>query len=337
MNIVDIVSHPAFIWSMIGIFVILPFAWFFVKIVTSLFVFRNTLTRRSKKKWARRVPKKIHTDSQKMYAAGIAWSQENAEHKKDVHIEHDGLNLYGEYFDFGYDRCVMILSGRTESSTYCYYFAAPYAKNGFNVLVIDHRAHGLSDGNINTVGFEESGDNVEWLKLLQNEFGIKSVIIHGICIGSAGGLYTILRENCPDIVDGIVAEGMYANFFESLKNHVIQYRLSTFFVLDMVNVWMNKFTGHSLKVGPLDVIDQLDKPFLMLHGKEDKYSLAELAVQIHEKAGSKLKRLVWFEKGRHSFLRITDTEKYDSSIEQFIADVYAEKEAASEITKAIAD
>lgn len=337
MNIIDIITHPAFIWSIVGIFVFFPMAWFFVKIVTSLFVFRNTLTRRSKKKWARRVPKKISTDSQKMYAAGIAWSKENAEYKKDVHIEHDGLNLYGEYYDFGYDRCVMILSGRTESSTYCYYFAPPYAKNGFNVLVIDHRAHGLSDGNINTVGFEESGDNVEWLKLLQNEFGIKSVIIHGICIGSAGGLYTIFRSNCPDIIDGIVAEGMYANFFESLKNHVIQYRLSTFFVLDMVNVWMMKITGHSLKVGPIDIIHKLDKPFLMLHSKEDKYSLADLAEQIYEKAGSKHKRIVWFEKGKHSYLRITDTAKYDSSIEQFISEIYAAKEAELEHFEAASD
>ena len=105
----------------------------------------------------------------------------------------------------------------------------------------------------------------------------------------------------------------------------------------MVNVWMKKYTGHSLKYGPIDVVDKLDKPFLMLHSKEDLYSSPELAVKVHERAGSKHKKLIWFDHGKHSFLRITDTEKYDRSIAEFVAEVYANKESEASEKVAASD
>ena len=58
-----------------------------------------------------------------MYRLGSEWAEKNAEYKNEVHIVNNGLNLYGEYYDLGYERAVMVLSGRTESLRYGYYFA----------------------------------------------------------------------------------------------------------------------------------------------------------------------------------------------------------------------
>ena len=59
----------------------------------------------------------------------------------------------------------------------------------------------------------------------------------------------------------------------------------------------------------------------MLHSKEDIYSTPEFAQKLYDKSGSTNKRLVWFEHGRHSMLRITDTELYDASITKFLKDI----------------
>ena len=59
----------------------------------------------------------------------------------------------------------------------------------------------------------------------------------------------------------------------------------------------------------------------MLQIKEDLYSTTENAVKLYEKAGSQKKELVWFEHGKHSMLRITDTERYDSSIAKFLEEI----------------
>ena len=330
MIIIDIITHPAFIWSVAGLVISGLAFWLLSYIIASYCIYTQTLQKKDKTQWTRDIPEDINEDSKKMYTTGIAWSRENAEFKKDVHIVNKGLNLYGEYYDLGYDKCAVILSGRTECLTYGYYFAIPYAKNGCNILVVDPRAHGLSEGEFNTVGFEESGDAIAWVNYIRDTFGINSFVFHGICIGAAGGMLALTSGNCPDCVDGIVTEGMFPRFSESVKNHMKERKKPTFIVLDMVNGWMKHYTGHSMKIGPLNVIDKLDKPLLMLHSKEDTYSTPEYAQKLFDKAGCADKKLVWFEHGRHSYLRITDTERYDSSVAQFLSELYKDKELATQ-------
>ena len=85
-------------------------------------LFRLHLRRKNKSTWSR----ECSGDEpllRKMYDDGVRWANERREFRKDVHIINDGLNLYGEYFDFGFDRAVIIVPGRTEGLRYSYYFA----------------------------------------------------------------------------------------------------------------------------------------------------------------------------------------------------------------------
>ena len=92
-----------------------------------------------------------------------------------LQIENDGLQLFVEYFDFGADRCVIILPGRCESLIYSYYFASPYEEAGFNVLVVDTRCHGKSEGTYNTIGVKESQDILKWAKVIHEQFGNQEI------------------------------------------------------------------------------------------------------------------------------------------------------------------
>lgn len=314
----SIITHPAFIWTAVGIVASLFILWVVSLFVASYFVYTITLRRDSKDKWSREMPTDLPEDSLMMYKLGLAWGEEHRGKMTEVHTVNDGLNLYGEYYDFGSDRCAVILSGRTETLKYGYFFAIPYSRCGCNVLVLDPRAHGKSDGTYNTVGFEESKDTVAWLRYMTDTFGIRSFVLHGICIGSAAGILALTKENAPDTVEGIVAEGMFVNFGESVKNHMKERKKSTFIAFDLTDMWMKRYTGHSMKIGPIDYIDSLRVPLLMLHSKEDLYSTPENAEKLYEKAGSDEKRLVWFDHGRHSMLRITDTERYDNAIKEFL-------------------
>ena len=313
-----IITHPIFLW-VIGINLALGLLlWITTYIVASYCVYTSTLRKDNKAKWGRELPEVLEPEAKRMYEIGAEWSKKNAKFKHDVHIVNNGLNLYGEYYDFGYERCAMILSGRTESLVYGYYFAIPYSECNCNILVVDPRAHGLSDGEFNTVGFEESKDAIAWVNFLVKEYGVKSVIFHGICIGAAGGMLALTSGNCPDCVEAIVTEGMFPNFSESVKNHLIERKKPVFLMLGLVDMWKKHYTGHSMKFGPINVIEKLDRPLLMLHSKEDAYSTPENAQKLYDLAGSKSKELVWFEHGRHSMLRITDTERYDRSIKDFV-------------------
>lgn len=319
ITLLSAVNIYALIGGIVGGLIVLAIAfWPFAYLIASKHVYLNNLKRGSKDNWSRGHASSPDSNIQAMYAEGMKWHEENVSHKTDVHIINNGLNLYGEYYDLGNDKCVLIMSGRTESLEYGYYFAIPYAKLGYNVLVVDPRAHGLSDGEYNTIGYEESKDALAWAAHIHDTFGIESILLHGICIGSAGALFALTSEDCPDYLVGMVAEGMFANFGESMKEHLIEKKKPVFMLNDMIDFWMKHYTGHSMKYGPINVIDKLNKPLLMLHSKEDLYSTPKLAQKLYDKAPHEFTELVWFDHGRHSMLRITDTAKYDDAIAQFV-------------------
>lgn len=303
--------------NVLGAIALLIVAHLLVTLISATITFITTLVRRNKKKWDRNLHFKKEPQIT-MDAIGIDWMKENTKYKEEVHVVNGKINLYGEYFDFGNDKCAMILSGRTESLRYGYYFAKPYAEAGYNILVMDPRAHGKSDGVFNTLGREESKDDLQWIKFLVKEKGIKKIVLHGICIGAAGGMYTITNPECPKEVAGIVTEGMFANFYVSMRNHLIEFRTLIFPVMQTINLLHRICTGYTMRKGPIDVIHTLDRPILMLQSKEDLYSTPDFAEKLYEKCGSKDKQIVWFPKGGHSLLRFTDTPKYDSSIKAFL-------------------
>ena len=112
----------------------------------ALRVYKQQLVRTSDKIWGRFCSAPENEEQLAMWNEGIAWGKENAKFMTEVKITNDGFDLYGEYYDFGGESCVIILPGRCESLMYSYYFALPYQKAGYNVLVIDTRCHGKSDG-----------------------------------------------------------------------------------------------------------------------------------------------------------------------------------------------
>lgn len=286
-------------------------------VVASFCIYSATLTRKTKDKWGRQVS--IVTErTLRMDDIGIEWQRKHNKYKSDVHIIRNGINLYGEYYDMGYDRAVIVLSGRTESLRYAYYFAKPYTDAGFNVLAVDSRCHGLSDGRYITVGFEESKDALAWSRLLTEDYGVKAILYHGICIGAAGGMLAITSPDCPETVKGLIAEGMFPRFRESMRNNLIERKRLMFPVLQLVMLHFRAHTGYTMRKGPADHIIKMDKPLLMIHSKKDKYSTYDNAVRMFESCPSKHKTLVSYEEGDHSMLRITDTEKYDSAIKNFI-------------------
>ena len=297
-------------------------------LIVSHILYTMHLKRTKPEKWTRGCSCN-EPDQMKMYDEGLEWSKKNAQYKKDLHIVNEGLNLYAEYYDFGYDKALIFIAGRTEGLGYGYYFSKPYPEMGFNVLTIDPRAHGESDGKYNTLGYEEHKDLIAWAKLLHDEYSIKKIVLHGICIGSSCALMALVSDNCPDYIDGMIAEGMYPNFSESFKNHMIELEKPIFPALQMVNMWMRIYTGHSMRKGNIDIIHRLEKPILMLHSKEDIYSTPENAQKLYDKVPHENKELVWFEHGAHSKLRITDTERYDSAVKAFLSKYFIENEVGS--------
>ena len=284
-------------------------------------VYLGQLVRTSSDKWGRVCSATDNEEQVAMWEAGLAWAKPHKDRCREVSIVNDGLNLYGEYFDFGHDRCVIILPGRCECLIYSYYFAAPYEKAGCNVLVIDSRCHGKSDGTHSTAGIKESGDVAAWARFAQNELGCREIWIHGICIGTAAGIGAMNRTDCPESVKGLVTEGCFVSLRETFKRHMIADKRPLFPVLDLVMLRLNLATGINIyRNTPLRAMKKLDAGYrvLFLYGKQDIFSIPEKSQVLFNACSAGDKKLVWFDKGGHSHLRINNTEQYDEAIVEFL-------------------
>lgn len=283
-------------------------------------VYREQLVRTDPEKWGRCCSAPENEEQQQMWDAGVAWMEQHRQRITQVQIENDGLRLYGEYFDFGADRCVMILPGRCESLMYSYYFAPPYEQAGFNILVVDTRCHGKSDGIYNTVGVKESRDVLKWAEYACETFGNREVWFHGICIGTAAGLFAMTAKDSPDYLKGLVTEGCFVSFRETFKRHMMEQKRPLFPVLDLCMLLINRYAGIQVYTQtPLAAMKKLKKSHqaLFLYGTKDVFSIPEKTKQLFAACTAGRKELVWFDRGGHSHLRINNREAYDRAIIDF--------------------
>lgn len=282
-------------------------------------VYNDMLVRTTPDKWGRRCSAPENEEHLEMWNRGCAWADEHKDCMQEVTVTNDGLKLCGEYYDFGFDRSVIIIPGRSESLMYSYYFAIPYYKAGCNILVIDIRSHGNSEGKYNYVCNGEDGDILCWAKLLHDRFGCENVILHGICIGAGTCVLLAARDDCPDYIKAIISEGGYISFPETFRRHMNQIHKPVFPVMPMVMHELKKHTGTNVyKSRPIDFIDRVRVPYLFLCGKKDLSSLPECSQMLYDRCGSKDKSIIWFEEGAHSHLRIADEDAYDRAVSEFI-------------------
>ena len=308
------------LWIVLAL-VVLGFLFFFLPFyIIADKQMKLLFTRTSPEKWNRTVNFPDDPEYVSMVRGGEAWADEHKDVMTDVSITNDGLRLCGQYYDFGHDKAVILIPGRTEGCTYSCYFAEPYRKAGYNVLAIDNRSHGHSEGRYNNLGLKEYRDILAWGKMLNEKYGIKSIVCHGVCIGSATALYAFTTDGCPDYFTAIVADGMFTTFRESFKEHMVQDKrpifpfINIFFMIYRCRTGVNPGTN-----GPVFCIDRMTRPILFLHSREDVFSLPEKTKALYEKCPSSHKKIVFFDKGRHSFVRINNTQKYDQSVTDFLA------------------
>ena len=283
-------------------------------------IYKKLLVRETPDKWSREAPLPDDDEYKSMFAIGREWFEKYKDCRREVSVESDGLHLAGEFFDFGSNRAAIIIAGRTETLLYSYYFAEPFRAAGCSVLVIDNRAHGLSDGKRAALGFREYRDILAWASMLHDDFGVKHITLHGICIGASTAMFVLTAKDCPDYVDSLTVEGMYQTFYISFMNHM-KYEQSDkprypFGIEVMFWAWV--LTGaRPATDGPIKRIGKLTKPILMLHSREDLFSKPDKAQELYDKCFAP-KKLVWFDHGAHSRVRINNTEAYDEAIVEFV-------------------
>ena len=289
--------------------------------IVAYIVYSKTLMRGKSGSWGREHCSEPGCKAlETMWVRGLEWQKKNVSFTKELTIKSkDGLKLVGEWFDYGFDKTVIILPGRRETLVYSYYYANPYKEAGVNVLVIDQRAHGLSEGKYSTGGIKEAEDVSLWMKYMHDELGQNEIYIHGICVGTCCTSILVAKYK-TDYLKAIILDSMFITYKEIYKNHYLESGHKLFPVYYQIWMWFNFFTKCNIEDSrPDKYMAKIDLPVLFMWGTKDVYCLPEKSKILYDLCASKNKEIHWFEGAEHSRVRLFDENRYDALIKDFLA------------------
>lgn len=257
-----------------------------------------------------------------MFNQGMAWREEHLKYKKDVEVYSEGIKLVGEYFDFGFKKAIILMPGRTETCYYACYYAPTFKAAGCNVLTIDPRAHGLSEGKILTLGKLEGLDLLRWSELLHDNFGVESIVLYGLCGGGTASCVALLNDACPSYIRGFISDGMFYSFFNVYRRHIIDEKHPVYPVIwEVLGKIKHRNGVNPYKTTPKNLIDKVKVPTLFLTGELDKFAVSSEAYKLYDLCGASRKEIHLIKNARHSHLRYDNLVEYEKCVIPFLKSI----------------
>lgn len=258
------------------------------------------------------------------YAEGIYWVRDFKE-KEEVTIKsHDGLKLFGYYLKNPESNGKVMIMCHGYRSFPWFDFSASAKEcyeRGFDLLFINERTHGKSEGKYITFGIKEKYDLLRWIDYVSERHNGKAqIILSGVSMGSSVIMYA-LGENLPDCVKGAVCDCG----FDSPKS-VIGFALIQVFKSRTVAKFVSNFVSFASFVilgrflGSENTSKSLPKcniPVMMAHGKVDDVVPYEMSVKNFEYIKSE-KIFVSSEDAPHGQVYFFETEKYLESFDKLL-------------------
>ena len=233
----------------------------------------------------------------------------------------DGYKLKGYFIEKDKDckKVMIIIHGYTANHFVSLQFVDMFLKDDFNVLLIDARSHGSSEGVYASYGFYERDDLDLWVDLIRSKIGSDGKI--GL-MGQSMGASTVLMYGGAheDKIDFIIEDCGFSNGKEILKyqlKKVAHLPCKPFYYF--INRRLRRKCLFSLDdVSPIDDIKDKEIPVLFIHGTEDgtvPFSMGEEMFKI--KKGNK--NIFYKVEGAvHVGCYPKDKEKYKEAVYNFI-------------------
>jgi fermentation-respiration switch protein FrsA (DUF1100 family) len=220
------------------------------------------------------------------------------------------------------DKTLIFLHGFTESRLAGLSYLNIYLNAGYNLLLVDSRAHGESGGESVTWGVYEKYDVDQWVDWLRNRYPAGTIGMHGISMGAATALLHAGLNESNKRVAFYIADSSYADF-ESLLVDQMNQRLHLpgnippQVLLPYANAMAylrSRFTFGD--ASPIRVVQQVTTPVLYIHGEADRLVPASMSQQLFS-ATKGQRQIQLFPRADHVSSIFTDRSRYRTVVQGF--------------------
>ncbi len=246
---------------------------------------------------------------------------------EEVYIKSfDGLRLFGRYYETAKGAPVQMLFHGYRSNAIRDFSGGLqfYMGLGFNVLLVDQRAHGQSEGKAIAFGVLERYDCLEWVRYIEKRCGDVPIIITGLSMGAA----TVLMASdlkLPKNVVGILADCGYSSPKDIICKVLggLPYPTKpTYFFVRLGGIIYGKFDIE--KSSAQMSLKSTDIPVLFVHGEDDRFVPCEMSRQNKSVCKSNC-RLLTIKDAGHGISYLIDKDSYCDAVKEFFKRVKAIK------------
>ena len=256
------------------------------------------------------------------YEAGKAWCM--SQPMEDLYItSHDGLRLHAYYLRTEHPERIVILSHGYRGSGFGDFAntAKFLHESGCDLLFIDQRCCGKSEGGYITFGAKEQMDILDWVDLTgrRNSRGLP-VYLYGMSMGAAAVLMAS-GHRLPEFVKGLVCDCGFTSMKQQLRDIAGGWFHIRFIELLLWRVDLFCRLFAHFKMSDADTAKALasnDIPVLFFHGSKDTFVDPHNSVRNHDICRAK-KELVIIDGARHLCSPYVNEKLYRDKLISFLS------------------
>jgi len=246
------------------------------------------------------------------------WIKENSE---DVYItskNNGNLKLHGYESKNESNIWTIVIHGYMSEGLDMGGISRNFYDRGYNVLTLDLRGLGKSEGDYIGMGWHDRLDVLDWINYIIEKDSNCKIILYGISMGAATVMMTT-GENLPGNVKLAIEDCGYTSVWDEFKCQLKNiFKLPSFPVLNAANTVCSLKAKYDFKEA--SSINQLKKsktPTLFIHGSEDKFVPFSMLDEVYNVASCKKEKLV-IEGAKHGKAGVENPKLYWETIDNFI-------------------
>jgi fermentation-respiration switch protein FrsA (DUF1100 family) len=190
---------------------------------------------------------------------------------------------------------------------------------GHNVLIVDHRASGTSDGHVISFGINEKKDCLRWLDFALEHYGKdRKIMLTGISMGAAT---VMMAGGCdlPENVVYILADCGYSSPREIIRKVIRDMKLPMMLYpfIRLGAILFGRFDPE--ECSPIEAVTRCRVPLILIHGEADDFVPCEMSRKVFDACASQ-KKFVTIPGAGHGLAFPTDKEGYLKALADFQKD-----------------
>lgn len=196
-----------------------------------------------------------------------------------------------------------------------------FHNQGYEVLLLDLRAHGKSEGKYVGFGILDRYDTLAWVQEARKRFGQDAkIVLHGTSMGAATTLMSLGLPEVQEQVSAAIADCPFTSP-AAIFSHVIRSNFHipiTAPIIKLNGLITKAVAGYSFEdYSTLEALKDNKVPVLFVHGKADTFIPLEMSDQNFAACSAKKERLLVDGAGHGSSI-FENTELYEDSEKKFL-------------------